>query len=98
NNVAGLFSSVKRPVLRHWGRFAPTGLLSGYVWLNLVAALAPEIMADEIRKGLPAAALVARTGWYSIYVVHPAGQPLNRVPQCGGARWRCGCDRCPPRS
>lgn len=41
---------------------AALGILIGYLWLNLIGALAPEIMSDAIRQRLAAAAFFAREG------------------------------------
>lgn len=53
---------IGRPDARRWGDVGLAGLLLGYFWLDLIGALAPEILADAVRTRLPAAALFARAG------------------------------------
>jgi len=67
------------PVPRGWARPAATGLLVGYAWLNLIGALAPEIMADAVRTRLPIAVHLARTG----QLVVPPEFVMFRVARLG---------------
>jgi len=54
------------PAVPPWAEVVPSALLLGYVWLNLIGALAPEVGVDAIRIRLPAAALFARLGRFVV--------------------------------
>ncbi len=54
------------PAVPRWAEVVPSALLLGYVWLNLIGALAPEVGVDAIRIRLPAAALFARLGRFVV--------------------------------
>lgn len=90
NDVAGLLRWVEQPVERRADRFALVGLLLGSFWLNLIGALAPEIIADAVRQRLAAAAFFARMGRLAtdpelgVTVSPRLGEVLYAVALAGG--------------
>lgn len=90
DDLAGFLSWMARPAALRPGRALLTGLLVGYCWLNLIGALAPEIMSDAVVTRSPAAALFARTGRFAVdpdlgSTVSPgAGEILNAVVLTAG--------------
>jgi hypothetical protein len=65
-DFAGFARWLTRPVVRRPQHFALAGMLLGYLWLNLIGALAPEMYADAVVSRIPASALFARTARFTV--------------------------------
>lgn len=61
-DLARFLTWTQQPLERPSLLLALWGIVIGYLWLNLLGALAPEMMADAVRQRMPAAQLFAQAG------------------------------------